>query len=234
MGVYAGVTNSWINISPSNSLSGIVTSGLVLALNAGRTLSYVGSGTTWTDLSGNGNTGTLTNGPTYSSANGGSIVFDGVDDYVSTPNFNFSTESFTVEFWFKFNSIPNNFIALIAGTTANTQLFITTKSNGQGIRFGLTGVAEYASGTQTWSTGTWYHVVLIRNGSDIKFYVNTNNITDGTFTNSTSYNGTFLIGATAGAINLNGNIAQASIYNRALSAIEVSQNFNALRSRFGI
>ena len=51
MGVYAGVTNSWINISPSNSLNGLVTSGLVLALDAGRTLSYVGSGTTWTDLS---------------------------------------------------------------------------------------------------------------------------------------------------------------------------------------
>ena len=60
--------------------------GLVLALDAANTKSYPGSGTTWTDLSGRGNTGTLTNGPTYSSANGGSIVFDGTNDYVVVNN----------------------------------------------------------------------------------------------------------------------------------------------------
>ena len=59
------------------------TGGPVLCLDAGSRLSYPGSGTTWTDLSGNGNTGTLVNGPTYSSANSGAIVFDGVNDIVS-------------------------------------------------------------------------------------------------------------------------------------------------------
>ena len=63
----------------------ITESGLVLALDAGNLKSYPTTGTTWTDLSGRGNTGTLTNGPTYSSANGGSIVFDGVNDYVTVP-----------------------------------------------------------------------------------------------------------------------------------------------------
>jgi hypothetical protein len=62
----------------------IVTSGLVLCLDAANPKSYPGSGTTWTDLSGNGNNGTLVNGPTYSSVNGGSIVFDGSNDYIST------------------------------------------------------------------------------------------------------------------------------------------------------
>jgi hypothetical protein len=61
----------------------VVTSGLVLALDAANTKSYPGSGTTWSDLSGNGNTGTLTNGPTFNSANGGSIAFDGIDDYTN-------------------------------------------------------------------------------------------------------------------------------------------------------
>jgi hypothetical protein len=61
-----------------------ITDGLVLCLDAANSKSYPGSGTTWTDLSGLGNTGTLTNGPTYSSANGGSLVFDGVNDYVQT------------------------------------------------------------------------------------------------------------------------------------------------------
>jgi uncharacterized delta-60 repeat protein len=77
----------------------IVTDGLVLALDAANPKSYPGSGTTWTDLSGNGNTGTLTNGPTYSSANGGSIAFDGVDDYSAlTSNYTLSA-GWTLSFW---------------------------------------------------------------------------------------------------------------------------------------
>ena len=84
MGVFAGPTSGWINKSSENSLNGLVTDGLVLALDAGRTLSYSGSGTTWTDLSGNSNNGTLTNGPTFSSDNFGAIVFDGTNDYAVT------------------------------------------------------------------------------------------------------------------------------------------------------
>ena len=64
----------------------IVTDGLVLALDAGNAKSYPGSGTAWTDLSGNSNNGTLTNGSTYSSVDGGAIVFDGSDDYVVSSN----------------------------------------------------------------------------------------------------------------------------------------------------
>jgi hypothetical protein len=75
-----------ITISGSTISGGMILSGelatLQLYLDAGNASSYPGSGTTWTDLSGNGRNGTLTNGPTYSSANGGSIVFDGTDDFV--------------------------------------------------------------------------------------------------------------------------------------------------------
>ena len=60
----------------------VVEDGLVLALDAGNTQSYPGSGTAWTDISGKGNNGTLTNGPTYSSADGGAIVFDGINDHI--------------------------------------------------------------------------------------------------------------------------------------------------------
>ena len=69
------------------SISGgpdIVENGLVLHLDAADTNSYPGSGTLWTDLSGNGNNGTLTNGPAYSSNNKGYFSFDGTDDYVDT------------------------------------------------------------------------------------------------------------------------------------------------------
>ena len=84
----------------------IVMNGLVLALDAANSKSYPGSGTTWTDLSGNSNTGTLTNGPTYNSANGGSIVFDGVDDGVNIPhNSNIDIRNqITIECLFYLNS----------------------------------------------------------------------------------------------------------------------------------
>jgi hypothetical protein len=78
----------------------IVTDGLVLALDAANSLSYPGSGTTWTDLSGKGNNGTLVNGPTFDQANGGSIVFDGTDDYVNLPDGLLSgTGDFTIIQW---------------------------------------------------------------------------------------------------------------------------------------
>ena len=85
MGVYAGVTNSWINLSPSNSLNGLVTSGLVLALDAGRTLSYVGSGTTWTDLS----------AATISSATGGLPIYNTTDTYGAVKGSGTRTDAFT-------------------------------------------------------------------------------------------------------------------------------------------
>ena len=99
----------------------LVQNGLVLALDAADKLSYLGTGTVWYDLSGNANTGTLTNGPTFSQANGGAIVFDGVDDYVNIPYnsiFNSST-TFTVDFWFKSNNIAPEQVFF---STTNTSL----------------------------------------------------------------------------------------------------------------
>jgi hypothetical protein len=95
------------------SFGQIVTSGLVLALNAADRNSYPGSGTVWSDLSGNNNTGTLTNGPTFSSANGGSIVFDGTNDYVEMTTRNTAlefqpTQPYSVFTWFRITSTQNS------------------------------------------------------------------------------------------------------------------------------
>ena len=81
----------------------IVTNGLVLCLDAANIKSYAGTGTAWNDLSGNSRTGTLTNGPTYSGTNGGSIVFDGVNDYVQTPSLSLTGNetNLTLSCWFK-------------------------------------------------------------------------------------------------------------------------------------
>ena len=108
-----------ISYNPSS-----VTSGLVLCLDAGNTKSYPGSGTTWTDLSGNGNTGTLTNGPTYSSANGGSFVFDGTDDYASISG-SITVSEVTFSVWLKRNGTQVDFTGILnsRGTDASGMSF---------------------------------------------------------------------------------------------------------------
>ena len=146
----------------------------------------------------------------------GSLYFDGTGDYLVCPASATSrfAGSFTVEFWLYFNSIPSNYINLFQGLTTSTQIFITTKANGQGLRFGLSGVAEYAAATKTWSTGTWYHVALVRNGTNVRFYVDGTNVSDGTYTDSTTYSGVMGIGGTfAGQADLNGYIDDLRISN---------------------
>lgn len=88
----------------SHGFGKIVTDGLVLALDAADTNSYTSGSTTWRDMSGNGNNSTLTNGPTFDSGNGGSIVFDRVDDYANfyAPNLTTTT---TVEMWTKIDTL---------------------------------------------------------------------------------------------------------------------------------
>ena len=91
-----------------STLSGgpnIVTNGLVLSLDAANPKSYVSGSTTWNDISRGGNNGTLINGPTFNSANGGSIVFDGVNDFISLSGPYSLTKNYTLRFIFKTNTI---------------------------------------------------------------------------------------------------------------------------------
>jgi hypothetical protein len=165
---------------------------------------------------------------------GSSMSFDGTGDYLIcpfTPQLIFNG-SFTVELWLYFNAIPSNYINIFQGIGASTQFFITTKSNGQGLRFGLSGVAEYAAATQTWTTGTWYHVALVRNGTDVRFYVNGTNVSDSTYTNSTTYSGVLGIGGTfAGQADLNGYIDDLRITR---GYARYTSNFTAPTTAFPI
>jgi hypothetical protein len=233
----------------------IVTDGLVLCLDAGNTKSYVGSGTTWRDLSGRGNTGTLTNGPTYSSSNGGSIVFDGVDDYVTIPSstdYEFGTGDFTIEWWQYIESFVSQYFAIIhanangANSSSNASIGIRYESSGSYLRVGGNGVSTVDFTSLTTSTGVWTHCALVRTGSTLKFFVNTTQVGgDKTFTsnvstaspsNSTGYIGGAYFGGGSGTLySNNGKISNLRVYRgKGLTASEVSQNFNALRGRFGI
>jgi len=222
----------------------IVTDGLVLALDAGNTKSYPGSGTSWTDLSGNGNNGTLTNGPTYSSANGGSIVFDGVDDY-STGNINVTLgiTNVSINCWVNISTTSKKgaFLKVGGGGNAGYALGVgndTMDFNGNEI-LGLFTKVRWVDTNTSYGTG-WKYVTLVLNASSVpSIYVDSTLIGSYSGLTPNSPDSFYYVGRNVGdepqgARAFNGNIAQVSIYNRALTAEEVQQNFNALRGRFGI
>jgi hypothetical protein len=246
VGVFAGPTNSWINLSSSNSLNGLVTSGLVLALDAGRTLSYPGSGTTWTNLSVGSNNGTLINGPTYSNANGGSIVFDGINDFVNCGTGLALSGSWTISGFVR-SSASSTIQTVIARSgdvfTSYIENYYLYISNIDKFKIQTSADSyKFAESTTTMATNTWYYVTGIYDATTkiLSIYVNGNfegssvALVDNPPTARTQY---ITLGAGDGlSVNnrLTGNIAQASIYNRALTAAEVQQNFNATKSRFGL
>ena len=214
----------------------IVEDGLVLALDAGNTKSYPGSGTTWTDLSGNGNNGTLVNGPTYSD---GSIVFDGINDYVSLVDNLGDPQQFSVSFWCYPTELNvnanNNFrrIFLTLGSSTNTTNVILIEQNGN-ISFRIPGGSTdnfQASGFS--GINQWGYVTCVYNQSHRQIYFN------GVFKSQLAEAGVTVDFGSPQIVDpsfqiFKGNIAIFKIYNRALTASEVQQNFNATRSRFGI
>ena len=221
--------------------SKISTDGLVLCLDAANPKSYPGSGTTWTDLSGNGNNGTLTNGPTYNSANGGSIAFDGSNDYVNFPGtasgiLDFGTGNFSLCCWIKPGSgISGDGIINKRSGSRGYRLDIYSS---QGIRMLVVGDAGVTvTANQIYTVGTWYYVVGVAENNTLKLYINSILQTQtATYSGTLSNSGVLEIGRmdANNAYSLDASVAQVSIYNRALSAAEVLQNFNALRGRYGI
>ena len=213
----------------------IVTNGLVLCLDAGNRKSYPGSGTAWTDLSGLGNNGTLTNGPTFNANNAGSIVFDGTNDQVETsfmPPVGQSPR--TICMWVN-PTIAQNKNLLGYGSNVSRQLWDILMYQGN-IGVHLYGTAATAGISHT--IGSWQHIVFAYSHPTIQSYGNGiavssySDVNINTGTDNTLYIGT---GVYYNAYkNCAAAITNVQIYNRALSAAEVEQNFNATRKRFGI
>ena len=237
----------------SENIVDIVRNGLVLNLDAANLSSYPGSGTTWTDVSGNGNNGTLTNGPTYNSANGGSIVLDGADDFVNTPNsaslLAVGNGSFTFASWFKLSGTKtwfqnlirmDNFINQGAENRRIISLGVAANTNYAG--FGVyDGGGNNANGSQNLNDGLWHYAVGVRDNSTGTQYLYVDGVLKAQAVYASSSFNTSNASYAIGNVYSNytgepffGNIAQASIYNRALTAAEISQNFNALKGRYGI
>jgi hypothetical protein len=231
-----------------------VTNGLVLAVDAADKNSYVGSGTTWRDLSGNNYTGTLTNGPTFNGSNGGSISFDSTDDFVSVGNIGTIT-NFTVLVW----CYPTNVISYRNVLDCNFNYNATTGNIGPRLEMNSSGNLSwyYSNITNTndsyyvqavmnsgFVANSWYCIGITYNssGNTSTTYYNgydtgisrTSNGTPtgfvGTMSNVILGKGFFLDGTRLYA----GRISNTLIYNRALSATEVLQNYNATKTRFGL
>ena len=216
----------------------VVDTSLQLWLDSGQTISYPGTGSTWTDLSGQTNTGTLNNTPTFSATvGGGTFLFNGTNQTATTASLNLQ-QDFTLEAWVNQN-VLNGFAIFGQGTqTINNGLHIWYTANTT-IRFGMYG--NDTDFTVSNSTGTWYHMIFTYDHSSPYtkgFYLNGVVKTGSIVTGPAAYtgSGTFRLGATysTGGNFGNGYFQGVKMYNRILTADEVTTNFNALRGRFGI
>lgn len=224
------------------------TNGLVLALDAGNSSSYPGTGTVWTDLSGNGNTGTLTNGPTYGgSGSGGYIDFDGTNDFVDISNSSSlnPTTGITLLSWYKMDVLVSNQNIISKGFTAisppfiqySFKMFDNSPFNTPQFNLALNGNLVQLNGATTMSTGTWYMVACTYDKTSMKIYVN--NVQDANTTSNTNNISTYSTPLsiarwpTGNSQFLNGQVAVQLIYNRALSSTEVGDIWNATKSRYG-
>ena len=233
----------------------IVTNGLVLALDAADRNSYVGSGTTWNDLGTGGYVGTLTNGPTFSAADGGSIVFDGTNDYINSPvypvtsPFSFYTGSFTLEAIVEpilyqtgsYFGLAN--MVLLKGNSATTLNYAMQVTNDTTVSF------IKRSGAESLQSHN-FTVPSMRNRiSSIIFTINSTGTTVTCYFNGNLIGSTAIAGATiqpgaSDTLSISGisttglgtqfagNIYGIRIYNFALSANQVAQNVAAVKSRY--
>ncbi len=235
----------------------IITDGLVLTVDAGNGKSYAGSGTSWVDLSGNDNNATLTNGPTFDGGNGGSIVFDGIDDraiVLNNVNLQMGTADYSIEVWVNYNTLPGSGSATAQGVLFRknvggfTECDLTILSGSGGYRIAATQgpgagsqVVYTSSIAINMSTNNWYQFCITRQGTNISHYMTgslVSTIANGLSTLSTS-SGASASGSIGSIVNgagrTMGKIATVRIYkNVALTADQVLQNFNATRSRFGV
>jgi hypothetical protein len=220
----------------------IVTDGLVLCLDAADRTSYLGSGTTWFDLAGSNN-GTLTNGPTFNSTNGGSIVFDGVDDYVGLGNNLDQNGPLSIMSWIYTTTISSGprIVVSNCNVVGNQQDYVLEINRTAAKVGAFWGDVLLLVSNQSLVVNQWYYVGFVRSGStgnwNLNIYINgTNDSNTTTSVNPNATNAGTAIGRAGDYTSqyFSGRISNVQFYNRALSAQEVLQNYNAQKGRFGL
>jgi len=221
-----------------------ISNGLVLHLDAGNNKSYPGSGTSWRDLSGNGNNGTTSGTPTFSSANGGSIAFDGTDDYVSCPAFTgLGSSNRTIDVWFQIRSLPlsgtKRILSLVTDDTSTDTPALTigysTSLSSLSAGFGGSPYNGYVSNLN-FTLSMWTNLTVTITGNNIVVYKNTISVGSATNSGTVGSNPILHLGRYNNFYSQYADIiiSNAKIYNRALSASEIIQNYDSTRSRFGL
>ena len=218
----------------------IITDGLVLYLDAANVKSYPGSGTTCLNLTNYTYDGTLKSGVTFNSDNKGSFVFDGVS-YIEINNseLDFNMTTFTYSGWLKntsaslfwdrvlskkLNYTDTNGYEISLSTVSDTTLYI---SGSNGTFSTITGI--------NWINSGWHNLVVIFNGTKVYAYIDNQYKGEGDIASIVANSRTLKLGridGEAGLTQWRGNMSNIMIYNRSLSLLEISQNYNAIKSRF--
>jgi len=241
-GIDPSTLNPYLFFRSSAGVTGdIVSSGLVLHVDAGNANSYSGSGTTWTDLSDSGNNGSLENGPTYSSDDGGYFAFDGTDDFIQFPDDITSLTEATFIAWIKRDGNQSSWHGIIfsRGDGGGT--------SGLGFRSNTNEIGYHWNNQYWgWSSGLtppddeWCMVAVSINSTSATAYLcQESGITSATnsgASHSSSNLNNLVIGRDPYAADRSfiGDLAIGQIYDTALTSTEITQNYNALKSRFGI
>jgi hypothetical protein len=239
----------------------ILPTNLIMNLDASNSASYSGSGTAWNDLSGNANNATLINGTSFSSINGGTMVYDGVNDVANTNIIDFGTQSLSFSFWIYPTQTTNVDGVLGQGLYPdNTAGYVyIVMRNDTGTRRIQFRVASNSADSKTlfcdnaYTLNAWNFITLTYNATtrDINCYVNsilktsTTSVTGNFGNTSISQNltpnntsGKFLsIGMydeSRTFLPYTGNIAQAIIYNKEQNSTEITTNYNNTKTRFGL
>ena len=248
MGVFSGPADWWTDGTNEGrthiATKGVIQDGIVLNLDAGASTAYPGSGTTWTDLSGGSNNGTLTNGPTFSSADGGSIVFDGTNDYIDLGDtfddiIAGADKKFSMEIWINPDTVSESSQHLISkqgdsNFSENNREFYIKLSNDEVSSFASFNPStaqsrQYTTSSANLTAGSWHHIVLVYDGSidaagRFTFYVNGQNeaatvtYSNGSWGDIQDTAARFAIGAMVGANVANSPLAP---YNGKVSNAKV-------------
>ena len=219
----------------------IVTDGLVFCVDAANKRSYPGAGTTWTDLTANKNNGTLTNGPTFDSANAGSIVFDGTDDYVEVQGNYHLFSALTISCWFK---LTNSMSAGVNPSSVGAGR-IWGKGTDLEVRFSmdtgrligdLGGTANLSSTQNSWLNTVWYNLVVVLDTttSTSSMYIQSKLDSTGSVSSISDQTANMQIGKSASGLDpyVSGKISNFLIYNRVLTPDEIRQNYLATKGRY--
>lgn len=228
---------------PPNTINPIVTSGLQLYLDAGNSSSYSGSGSTWRDLSPYGRNATLQASPTYSSANGGYLSFlDTSLQYATVPNIG-SLSNWTVEAWANVTlSLSGKVTAIVCNQfDLVNKLNFSLGTNNAPSNYNI--AVGYYNGNWNTTAGvaptlnTWTYYAGTYDGTIVRQYTNNAEVSNVSYTGTPQSGGEIRIArrwdeTTVASNYLRGSISVVRIYNRALTAAELLQNYNAQKSRY--